>query len=105
MLKRLLPNEAIFFANNDIIVGGYKIGPTTIPGKIDRVNLEENKKHNSGVIYLLRWTNVAGLDKYFAGDPNHELRKATKLPLGSLDMFLPKNVTRADFIKLLEEED
>lgn len=64
----------------------------------------ENNPPTSSIVYCLRWTDAEGLDKYFAGDPNHEKRKASDTPLGSLDMFL-KNITKEQFEQMLLEID
>lgn len=100
LLKELLPEHEVAPFKNDIIIDGFKIGPTCEAGIID-YNAEIQAR-NSGLIYVLRWTNPEGLDKYFGGDPHHELRKTSKKqPLGSLDMFI-KNMTREEFIAKLE---
>lgn len=101
LLRELLPEHEVKPLKNDIIIDGWKVGPTCETGRTDYTGL--NSPQNSGIIYVLRWTNPEGLDKYFGGDPHHELRKTSlKQPIGSLDMFLPKKMTRADFIAKLE---
>lgn len=56
------------------------------------------------MIYLFRWSNVERLDKYFAGDKNHELRKTKlKQPLSSLDKYV--KISKEEFIKGLESLD
>lgn len=101
LLRRLLPNSEIKSISNDLVIDGYKIGPTCVTGIIEDFN-NDSTIQNSGIIYCLRWTNAAGLDKYFAGDPNHEERKASKEPMGSLDMFL--TISKEEFIKMVEEQ-
>ena len=101
LLKKLLPNSTIESIKNDIIIDGCKIGPTFASGKIEDFT-SENNPPTSSIVYLLRWSNVEGLDKYFAGDPNHEKRKASDTPLASLDLFL--DMSKEEFIKLLEEQ-
>lgn len=76
-------------------------GPTFASGKIEDFT-SENNPPTSSLVFLLRWSNVEGLDKYFAGDPNHEKRKASDTPLASLDLFL--DMSKEEFIKLLEEQ-
>lgn len=101
-LKRLLPNNKIYGIKNDVMIDGYKIGPTCMAGPIEYFGDRENPESGS-LIYCLRWTNVEGLDKYFAGDPNHEARKnGEKYPLGQLDKFIT-NMTRLEFMKYIEE--
>lgn len=101
LLRQLLPNAEIKAIRNDVVINGYKIGPTCVAGVIEDYTTDATVQ-NSGMIYCLRWTNPAGLDKYFAGDPNHEARKASKEPIGSLDIFL--DMSKEEFIKLLEEQ-
>lgn len=100
-LKELLPNNNIIRIKNDVIIDGYKIGPTCMAGQITDWT-QENNPSSSSLIYCLRWDNVEGLDEYFAGDPNHEDRKLNKAPLGCLSQFI-KNMTREEFMISLEQ--
>jgi hypothetical protein len=102
LLRKLLPYAEIKSIKNDVIINGYKIAPTCVTGVVEDFTKDATNQ-NSGVIYCLRWSNVEGLDKYFAGDPNHEERKASKEPMGSLDMFL--TISKEEFIRLLEEQE
>lgn len=102
LLRRLLPNSNIRSIKNDLIIDNVKIGPTFACGKIEDFT-SDNNPPTSSLVYLLRWRNVEGLEKYFAGDPNHEKRKASGTPLGSLDMFL-KDITKEEFEELLQKE-
>lgn len=100
-LKQLLSNDTVINTiKNDIIINGYKIGPTCIAGRIDNM-LGFDNKPNSSLIYCLRWDDVQGLEKYFAGDPNYEARKHGKAPIGCLSDFI-KNMTRLEFMVYLE---
>lgn len=100
LLRKLLPDKQIRTIKNDIIIDGIKIGPTQAAGPI--LDWEgENNPDNSSLICCLRWSNPEGLDDYFAGDPNHEKRKASSVPLGSLDMFL--GISQEEFIEQLEK--
>lgn len=103
LLRELLPNENVESINNDLIINGYKVGPTCMAGRINDWKARFPNPQNSGCIYCLRWSDVAGLDDYFAGDPNHEKRKASDTPLGSLDMFL--NISKEEFETLLEQQE
>lgn len=104
LLRKLLPDIPIRTLKNDVMIDYYKIGPTCMAGTITDWTGENNPK-DSSMIYCLRWDNVKDLDKYFAGDPNHEARKnGTKDPLGCLKQFLP-NMTREEFMELLEKEN
>lgn len=104
LLKRLLPDVQLRTIKNDVMINEYKIGPTCVAGRIHDFTGEKTSDYSS-MIYCLRWDNVEGLDKYFAGDPNHEARKnGTKNPLGCLKQFLP-NMTREEFMSLLEKEN
>ena len=87
LLNRLLPNHEVYPLKNDIIIDNFKIGPTFETGTCIRG--DELSPNNSGCLYLLRWTNPEGLEKYFAGDNNYEQRKTSKKqPIGSLDKLL-----------------
>lgn len=104
LLKNLLPNHKVHYIKNDIMIDNCKIGPTCMAGQINDWTIQDNPK-TSSLIYCLRWSNVEGLDEYFAGDPNHEARKndPTKGPMTSLDKFL--NISREEFMNLLESEN
>lgn len=100
LLNRLLPDHNINSFKNDIIIDNFKIGPTFETGTC--LHDGTPSPNNSGCLYLLRWTNPEGLEKYFAGDPNYEARKtAGKQPIGSLDMFI-QDKTKTEFITMLE---
>lgn len=103
LLRRLLPEYNIRSIHNDLIINGYKIGPTLMTGQVTDYTMDSNLP-TSSVVYCLRWSNPKGLDVYFAGDPNHEKRKISNIPLGSLDMFL-ENITKEQFEQMLEEMD
>lgn len=100
VLKHLLPNCIIKAIKNDVMIDGVKIGPTCMAGQITDYTLENNPP-NSSLIYCLRWDDVEGLEKYFAGDPNYEARKHGKAPIGCLSDFI-KNMTREEFMIYLE---
>lgn len=102
LLNKLLPNYNIRPVHNDIIINNYKMGPSFMCGQVNDMGDYENNPPTSSIVYCLRWTDAEGLDKYFAGDPNHEKRKSSNTPLGSLDMFL-KNITKEEFEQMLEE--
>ena len=104
LLTKLLPQFNIRPVHNDIIINNYKIGPSLMCGQIVDMGDYENNPPTSSIVYCLRWSDVGGLDKYFAGDPNHEKRKASDTPLGSLDMFL-KDITKEQFEQMLEDID
>lgn len=100
-LQTLLPSHNIHTIKNDIMIDGYKIGPTCMAGAITDWN-GNNNPPTSSLIYCLRWSNVDKLDEIFKDDPNHQERKANKAPLGSIDMFV-EGMTRLEFIKKLED--
>lgn len=99
LLRQLLPEHDIKTIKNDIIIDGIKIGPTCLAGPILDWS-GENNPENSSLIYCLRWTDAEGLDKYLAGDTNHEKRKSSGIPLGSLDKFL--TMSKEEFENMLE---
>lgn len=99
-LRHLLPDATIKAIKNDVMIDGVKIGPTCMAGQITDYTLENNPP-NSSLIYCLRWDDVEGLEKYFAGDPNYEARKHGKAPIGCLSDFI-KNMTRLEFMIYLE---
>jgi hypothetical protein len=100
LLRQLLPDCEIKSIHNDLIINNVKIGPCYTGGRILDFTKDINPP-SSSLIYCMRWTDVEGLDKYFAGDPNHEKRKNGPTPLGSLDMFI-KNMTKQEFERMLE---
>ena len=100
LLRQLLPNCEIKSIHNDLIIDGVKIGPTYTGGRITDFTLDNNPPYSS-LIYCMRWSDPEELDNYFAGDPNHEARKAKAIQLGSLDMFI-KNMSKHEFETMLE---
>lgn len=101
LLKQLLPNCHIRSIKNDLMIDGYKIGPTCMAGYIDNWNGENNKECSS-LIYCLRWDDLEGLNNIFKDDPHHQDRLQHKAPISCLSNFL--KVTKQEFIDLIEKQ-
>lgn len=107
VLKRLLPNEKIEYNKNDIYINGTKNGASLRTGYQHQIgdgieDVEISKSEPlSGMIYILRWDNLEGLNEKFKDVAHHQERLNSKEPLSTLSDFL-KNITKEEFINLLE---
>lgn len=117
VLKKLLPNSNISYGKNDIYIDGTKNGASLRTGLQTQIGDEyydkeskSIKKHTdsdslTGMIYILRWDDLEGLNKEFDGVEHHKIRLATKEPLATLKDFLaPKGIDKQTFIQMLEDE-
>lgn len=107
VLKRLLPNEKIVYNKNDIYINGTKNGASLRTGYqtqkgdgIEDLEISQSEKL-TGMIYILRWDNLNGLNEAFKDVAHHQERLNSKEPLSTLSDFL-KNITKEEFINLLE---
>lgn len=107
LLKKLLPNEKVYYYKNDIYINGTKNGSSLRTGYQkqikDNIENKEIKKSEplSGMIYILRWDNLDGLNEAFKDIEHHQKRLHDKEPLSTLSDFLP-NMTRKQFMEMLE---
>lgn len=109
LLKKLLPDAEVSYNKNDIYINGTKNGASLRTGYqkqvkdgIEDVEINESEPL-SGMIYILRWDNLDGLNEAFKDVEHHQERLRAKEPLSTLSDFL-KDITRDEFIKLLENE-
>lgn len=117
LLKKLLPDAEIKYEKNDIYINGTKNGASLRTGlqkqigdmfynkKSNTVEEQKNSEPLSGMIYILRWDDLDGLNEAFDGVEHHQVRLETKSPLATLGQFLePIGVSKNDFIKMLENK-
>ena len=100
LLRQLLPDHDIHSIKNDVMIDGFKIGPTCMAGKIEDWTRDDNPS-TSSLIYCLRWDDVDGLNEIFKDDPNHIKRMNSDHPIKCLKDFLP-NMEREEFMNLVE---
>lgn len=115
VLKKLLPNADVSYNKNDIYINGTKNGASLRTGLEQQIDDEyydkdtntilkhTSSKELSGMIYILRWDNLEGLNEVFKDSLHHQDRLNNKEPLSTLSEFLePIGITKEDFISMLE---
>lgn len=110
LIKKLLPNENVEYQKNDVCINGTKNGTTIRTGYQHQIgdynNAEEITESEplSGMICLLRWDDLDGLNEEFKDNAHHQERLNDKAPLSTLSDFI-KNVSKEEFIEMLEEKN
>lgn len=110
VLKKLLPNESVTYSKNDIYINGTKNGSSLRTGynkqQADYIEGTEIIKSDalSGMIYILRWDDLDGLNKSFEGIAHHQKRLNEKPALSTLSDFI-KDMSREQFMSHLENTE
>jgi len=109
LLRKLLPDAKVEYFKNDIYINGTKNGATLRTGYQKQLEdgvegqIISKSEPLTGMIYILRWDNLEGLNEAFKDIKHHQDRLRDKAPLSTLSDFLP-NMTREQFMSLLESK-
>lgn len=108
LLKQLLPEHSVEYYKNDIYIDGTKNGASLRTGYQSQMDdyvedlRVDSSAELSGMIYILRWSDIDELNEVFKDIEHHQIRLRDKKPLSTLSDYIT-NMTREQFMQMLED--